>query len=181
MTSPADRVARIRSLVGAFNRHDVAGSMEHLAATVAWSRGDGTSLQGREDLAAHLGDFLAAFSDASLTPTHMLAVEPSAVVVEWILEGTHLGEWRLPGRQEPIPPTGQAVRAVGADLFGFNSAGEIESDEARIDVATLLTQISALPGSSPEPAQPRDLRSLSSRLRRSAFEFSESPPWCRAC
>ncbi len=24
-------------------------------------------------------------------------------------------------------------------------------------------------------------RSLSSRLRRSAFEFSESPPWCRAC
>jgi ketosteroid isomerase-like protein len=77
--------------------------------------------------------------------------------LEWVLEGTHLGEWRLPGRQEPIPPTGRAVRAVGADLFGFNPAGEIESDEARIDVATLLNQISAPAGSSPQPAQLREL------------------------
>jgi len=140
MTSPADRVAHIRSLVGVFNRHDVACSVEHLAAAATWSRGDGTSLHGRDNLAARLGDFFAAFPDASLTPTHMLAIEPNAVVVEWVLEGTHLGEWRLPGRQEPIPSTGRAVRAVGADLFGFNPAGEIESDEARIDVATLVTQ-----------------------------------------
>ena len=156
MPSSADRVAHIRSLVGAFNRHDVARSVEHLAAAATWSRGDGTSLHGRDNLAARLGDFLAAFPDASLTPTHMLAVEPNAVVVEWVLEGTHFGEWRLPGRQDPIPPTGRAVRAVGADLFGFNPAGEIASDEARIDVAALLTQISALPGSSPEPAQLRE-------------------------
>jgi predicted ester cyclase len=157
MTSPVDRVARTRSLVEAFNRHDVARSVERLAATVTWSRGDGASLQGRDNLAVRLGDFFTAFPDASLTPTHMLAVEPHAVVVEWVLEGTHLGAWRLPGRQEPMPPTGRAVRVVGADLFGFNPAGEIVSDEARIDVSTLLTQINALAGSSPEPAQLREL------------------------
>ena len=157
MPSSADRVAHIRSLVGAFNRHDVAGSVEHLAATVTWNRGDGTSLRGRDNLAAHLRDLFAIFPDASLTPTHILAIEPNAVVVEWILEGTHLGEWRLPGHQEPTPPTGRAVRAVGANLFGLNPAGEIESDEARIDVATLVTQISALPGPSPAPAQLREL------------------------
>lgn len=62
-------------------------------------------------------------------PTHTLAVEPDAVVVEWILTGTHLGEWRLPGRRQPIPPTGRTVRVVGADLLGFGPAGEIASDE----------------------------------------------------
>jgi predicted ester cyclase len=76
--------------------------------------------------------------------------------VEWVLEGTHLGDWQLPGRQEPISPTGRTVRVVGADLLRFNPAGEITVDEARIDVATMLTQITALPGSSPEPAQLRE-------------------------
>lgn len=156
MTSPAERVARTWSLVGAFNAHDVARSVEHLAAAVTWNRGDGTSLQGKVTLAAHLRDLFAAFPDASLTPTHTQAVEPDAVVVEWILTGTHLGAWRLPERPEPIPPTGRAMRVVGADLFGFNAAGEIESDEARIDVATLLTQIGAASGPAPEPARLRD-------------------------
>ncbi len=157
MTNPADRVARIRSLVAAFNRHDVANGVKHLAASVTWNRGDGTSLRGRDNLAAHMRDLFAGFPDISLTPTHILAIDPNAVVVEWVLEGTHLGAWRLPGHREPTPPTGRAVRAVGADLFGFNPAGEIEADEARIDLATLVTQISALPGPSPAPAQLHEL------------------------
>ena len=74
MTTPADPVVRIRSLVAAFNKRDVARSVEHLAATVTWSRGDGTPLQGRDNLAAHLQDLFAAFPDASLTATNMMAV-----------------------------------------------------------------------------------------------------------
>lgn len=151
MTNPAERVVRVRSLVEALNNHDVARSVEQLAAAATWSRGDGTSLQGRDNLAARLKDFFAAFPDASLTSTRILAVEPRSVVVEWVLEGTHLGDWRS------IPVSGRAVRIVGADLLGFNPAGEIESDEARIDVATLLAQLSASPSPPPEPAAIRAL------------------------
>ncbi len=160
MASPADRLAHVRSLIGALNRHDVAGSVEHLSATATWNRGDGTSLRGRGHLAAHLKGLFAVFPDASLTPSHIQAIEPNAVVVEWVLEGTHLGSWQLPGHQEPTPPTGRAVRAAGADLFRFNHAGEIESDEARIDVATLASQIG--PRSRPSPA-PMELRVLAER------------------
>ena len=156
MIHPADRAARVRSLVGAFNDHDVARVVEHLSAAVTWSRGDGTSVSGVDTLAARLGDFFAAFPDAAVTPTRVLTVEPRAVVVEWILQGTHLGEWRSPGRK-PIPPSGKPAYVVGADLFGFNPAGEIESDEARIDVATLLAQISGPRSSSPEPGAIRAL------------------------
>lgn len=143
MTTPADRVARVRGLIAAFNRHDVAGSVEPLAANVTWNRGDVTSLRGRDNLASRLRDVFAAFPDASLTPTHMLAIEPNAVVVEWVLEGTHTD--------------GRAVRAVGADLFGFHPAAEIESDDARVDVATMRTQIGAPPRPSPALEQVREL------------------------
>jgi uncharacterized protein (TIGR02246 family) len=64
--------------------------------------------------------------------------------VEWVLEGTHLGDFG-------IPPSGRAVRVAGADLLGFNASGEIESDEARVDVAALLAQIGGPPRSSPGP------------------------------
>jgi len=63
----------------------------------------------------------------------------------------------LPGRTEAIPPTGRAVSFVGANLIGFNAAGEIEWNEARIDIARLLTQIGIFPAPSPNPAELRDL------------------------
>jgi predicted ester cyclase len=143
MTGPNDRVARVRSLIEAFNKHDIAGTIEHHSATVTRDRGDGTSLHGREGVAAYLRALFAVFPDVTLTPIHILAVEPNAVVVEWVMEGTH--------------PTGRAVRAAGADLFGFNPLGEVESDEVRSDTAALLSQISSPPRTSPAAAQVRAL------------------------
>jgi predicted ester cyclase len=156
MTGAANRLARVRSLVTAFNDHEVARMAQHVATTVVWSRGDGTSLKGRDTLAARLEALFAAFPDASLTATRMLTVEPHAVVVEWVLEGTQLGDWRVPGREKPIAATSRTVRVVGADLLRFNPAGEIVVDEARIDVATMLTQIGAPPASTPDPGRLRE-------------------------
>lgn len=157
MKDQAEQLARIRSTILAFNAHDVAASAKHLSAAVTWSRGDGSSLRGREILATHLEELLSAFPDASLSNVQLLALEPDAVLVEWVLEATHLGAWRLPNCQEPIPPTGRAIRIIGADLVRFNSSGEIASHDARIDTAALLTQLGVLPGSSPDAAHLRDL------------------------
>jgi predicted ester cyclase/ketosteroid isomerase-like protein len=139
MTTPADRLARVRDLIAAFNRHDVAGVVEHLSATVIRSRGDGTSIRGRDEAAARLRTLFELFPDASLTPTHTLAIEPDVVVAEWFMDATY--------------PTGRAVRIVGADLFGFNAAGEIESAEARVDTAALVDQVSSPPRALPAPVQ----------------------------
>jgi predicted ester cyclase len=139
MVTPADRVARVRSLIAAFNRHDAAGVAEHLAADVIRNRGDGTSMNGRDEVAARLLTLFTFFPDASLTPTHMLAIEPDVVLAEWFMDATY--------------PTGREVRIVGADLFRFNPEGEIESAEARIDTAALVAQVSAPPHPPPEPKQ----------------------------
>lgn len=157
VTNQAEQLARIRSIVLAFNSQDVAASVQRLSAAVTWSRGDGGSLRGRDTLAKHLRELFSAFPDASLSHVQLLAIEPDAVLVEWVLEATHLGAWRLPDRQDPIPPTGRTVRVVGADLVRFNSSGEIASDDARIDTAALLTQLGLLPGSSPDATHLRDL------------------------
>ena len=157
MATSGENFARIRNLVAAFNRHDVPACAAHLSATATLSRGDGLSLEGRDALAARLQDFLIAFPDARLTPFQMLTPRSDVAVVEWTLEATHLGALRLPGRSEPIPPTGRAVRFVGANLIGFNAAGEIEWNEARIDNATLLTQIGISPAPSPNSTEIREL------------------------
>jgi predicted ester cyclase len=157
VTNQAEQLARIRSMVRAFNSQDVAASVQHLSPAVTWSRGDGRSLRGRDTLATHLHELFSAFPDASLSQVQLLAIEPNVVLVEWVLEATHLGAWRLPDRREPIPPTGRTVRVVGADLVRFNSSAEIASDDARIDTAALLTQLGVLSGSAPDAAHLRDL------------------------
>jgi predicted ester cyclase len=146
---PAARVARVLSLFRALNGHDGERCLEFFAAGATRSRGDGTSLRGRDNLAARLKSFLSTFPDASITATRVLPVEPRAVVVEWLLEGTHLGELRVADR-EPIPPSCRRVRVVGADLLRFDSEGRIESDEARVDAAAMLAQLTGGPSPSPQ-------------------------------
>ena len=159
-TSQVERLARIKSVVAAFNRHDIPACVAHLSAAARWSRGDGSTLQGREALAARLRDFFAAFPDASLTPGQILTPETDVAVVEWVLEGTHLGPLRLPDRPAPVPATGRRVRFVGAEIIGFDASGAIEWNEARIDAAALLTQLDLLPSATPRPA---DIRALAER------------------
>lgn len=72
----------------------------------------------------------------------MLAFPPDSVVVEWVLEAAQ---------------TGRAVRVAGADLISFNSADEIELDEARIDTIALQPQPGIWQDRWPEPARIRDL------------------------
>jgi len=143
MLTPAVRVARVLSLIAAVNRHDVAAVVGHQSANVVRNRGDGSSLHGREAVAAYLRAVFTVFPDVTLTPVHILTSEPGFAVVEWVMHATH--------------QNGRAVRAVGAEIFGFNASGEIELDEARIDTASMLTQIGGLPRRSPPAALLRKL------------------------
>jgi len=146
-------LVHIRSLVAAFNRQDATACAAHFAASAIWNRGDGSSFQGRENFAAVLEDFFTAFPDAVLTTSQLLAFESDTVLVEWVLKGTHLGDWSIPGRRQSIPATGRSVQIVGANLVDFNTSGEIERDEARIDTAGLLNQLGIVQGRASNPAE----------------------------
>ncbi len=157
MTSRAEQLDSLRSLVEAFNKHDVAACAAHLAADASWERGDGSTVQGREALEAGLRGFFAGFPDATLTPVEMLALEPEGALVEWVLEATHRGGLRLPGLERPLAPTGRVVRVVGAHLIGFNGSGAIEQLEARIDIAGLLGQLGIVRDAAPAAAGLQEL------------------------
>jgi predicted ester cyclase len=157
MSNNAHHLARIRGLLVAFNRQDVAATMAHFDAAVTWNRGDGAPLRGREALAEHLREFFRAFPDASLSDVKFLAIEPDAVVVEWVLSATHLGDWHAPGRREPIFATGRTVHMVGADVLRFSAAGGVVSDDARADTAGFLSQLGVVSAPPLDAAHIRDL------------------------
>jgi predicted ester cyclase len=152
-TFQSQHLANVRSLVAAFNRQDAVACAAHFAESAVWRRGDGSSFQGRENFAAALQNFFTAFPDATITPSDLLAFESDTVLVEWFLEGTHLGDWSIPGQKPLIPATGRAVQIVGANLFGFNESGEISWDEVRIDTAGLVNQLGVEKGSWSDPGE----------------------------
>lgn len=167
MSDQPVRLARTQNLIEAFNNQDIANCVQHLSSEVVWSRGDGTSLTGKDEVAAALQAFFTGFPDARMSSVLTLAFEPSAILVEWVLEGTHLGELVLSDRSESIPATGRAIRIVGADLLSFDSKGEIEWDDARIDTAVLFSQLGLAVNSNQDATRITDL----------AVRYTHA--WCR--
>jgi uncharacterized protein (TIGR02246 family) len=147
MSGPAPRLAVTWRLLEALNRRDVAAVAGFFAPNATVDRGDGTSLEGRDALAARLKAFFRDFPDAVLTSVQVAAVEPDAVVLDWLLEATQAG-------------TGRSIRMVGADLFRFNAAGQIVRDDARIDTGSLAAQVA---GTQVETHDPATIRALAAR------------------
>lgn len=143
MSKRAEHLAQAQALVVAVNYGDAAAIVRTFAPTISWRRGDGTSITGRDEVAACVHAVLHAFPDAELSEVRLLALGDDAVLVEWMLEGTHQGDLSLPGMPAPLAATGREVCVTGADLLRFDGAGAIVADEARIDLAELLRQLGA--------------------------------------
>ena len=162
-----DNLARVRALIASFNRHDADACIAGLAVGVLRARGDGEVLEGKDELAARLRDFMIAVPDARLERGQIVPFDRDAVLVEWTLDGTHLGPLSMPGRDQAFAATGRPVSFVGADLLTFNAAGESEGSQSRVATATFLAQIGV------DPAQPV----TSTALRDFAERYTAA--WCR--
>ncbi len=134
--------------------------MAGVAAGVALARGDGEVIEGKDELAARLRDFLLAIPDARLEQRQIVSFDHDAVLLEWTLDGTHLGPLSLPGREQAVAATGRPVSFVGADLLTFNAAGEIEGSQSRVATATFLAQIGVTPA---QPTTATALRDFAER------------------
>lgn len=147
-------------MIAAFNRHAVDACMAGVAGGAIFARGDGEVIEGKDELAARLREFLVAVPDARLDPRQIVPLGGAAVLVEWTLDGTHLGPLSLPRRDEAVAATGRPVSFVGADLLTFNAAGEIEGSQSRVATATFLAQIGAAPA---RPVKATALRDFAER------------------
>jgi steroid delta-isomerase-like uncharacterized protein len=148
--------------VGAQESSLVAGELPRVAVAFAeaWSCGDPDKLiaiysedaifeevilgaapiQGREALAAYAAAVYAAFPDFTATPVRGFASGNEAVL-EWILSGTYEGTFGT------LPPgAGQHVEVRVATVVELTENGLIAHDREYWDLATLLTQVGALPG-----------------------------------
>jgi len=88
-----------------------------------------------ESLARAFHGFTAAFPDIHITIEAMIAEEDKVAAV-FMFTGTHRGVWA------GVPPTGNAVKWRGADLYTI-SDGRIASLDRNADQLNLLRQLGA--------------------------------------
>jgi steroid delta-isomerase-like uncharacterized protein len=167
-------LAAVSSLVGiapgglAQDGSPMAGEMPPVAVAFAeaWSSGDpdqvaalyaedalfeevilgGAVTSTRDDLRAYVGAVFAAFPDFTATPSAAYEMG-DVVVIEWVLTGTYQGTFGT------LPPgTGQPVEVRLASVLEVGDDGLITRDSEYWDVATLLTQVGAMPGAEATPA-----------------------------
>ena len=165
MASTGDLLKWTGDFIAAFNGRDAAALGARIAENAVWHRGDGSSLEGRGALMARLEGFLSALPDARLMPRQLIPFEDDRLLLEWRLEGTHLGPLEL-GGGAVAAASGRPVSLVGADFLTFDAAGEIVRDDARVALGNLLAQIA------PANEAP-DLAAMK------AFAESYTAAWCR--
>jgi steroid delta-isomerase-like uncharacterized protein len=129
------REATVREHMESENRHDfdaTIGTFDHpryeLIAT-------GDVHDGEDEVRAYFAETRAAFPDQTNEP---LAFHHSdeAVVVEFLLRGTHLGPLR------GLPPTGRSFECRMCALFLFPPGGDrIVGERVYFDQATILRQL----------------------------------------
>ncbi len=129
------REATVREHMESENQHDfdtTIGTFDHpryeLIAT-------GDVHDGEAEVRAYFDETRAAFPDQTNEPLE-LHHSDRAVVVEFLLRGTHLGSLR------GLPPTGRAFECRMAAFFLFEEDGEkIVGERVYFDQATILRQL----------------------------------------
>jgi steroid delta-isomerase-like uncharacterized protein len=123
----------------AWNRHD-ASAIAALFPSGAVLRtvATGEVTRGRQKIRTLVEGRLQAFPDWRLDRQSMYDCD-NAVCVEWLLTGTHTGEFM------GIPPTQNSIELPGCSIFKFGPEGPLTEEIVYFDIATILRQLGVLP------------------------------------
>jgi ketosteroid isomerase-like protein len=126
----------------------VKGDSEALKAlyaqdAVAETPDQGT-ITGRDEIAAYLGEFSAAFPDAAWEDQYKHEAGDTAII-EGYFVGTNTGSMTGPNG-ETIPATGRRVRARECDIVTVEN-GVVTSHRLYFDVQDIPTQLGLAPES----------------------------------
>ena len=129
------REANVREHMDSENRHE----FEATIATFGHPRYEivptGDVFDGADEVRRYFDESRTAFPDQRNTLIEMHHADDS-IVVEFDLEGTHLGNFR------GLPPTGRAFKCRTLSIFVFEVGSDrIVSERVYFDTATILRQL----------------------------------------
>ena len=132
-----------RAGLAALNAHEAAKFAEGFAPDgVSITYGSG-EMKGREAIASDIQKFFDGFPDFKLGESNIYA-KGEIVVVEWVMNGTHKGEFM------GIKPTGKPVGIRGATVCWMTPEGLVKQEHRYMDGSTLMAQL----GQVKAPARP---------------------------
>jgi len=139
MTDMTDRIAARLKLVEEHVRHENDHKLEAIMATFgATAQYDDEPWDahyvGRDAVRAFYAGMLQALPGLRIDVQRSHASD-SAVVLEVIIRGQHLGSWR------GLPPTGAQIELPLCGIFTFDDAEHLAGERIYYDRATLLRQL----------------------------------------
>jgi steroid delta-isomerase-like uncharacterized protein len=134
-TLRAQREATVREHMESENRHDFDATIDTFDHPRYELIATGDVHDGEEEVRAYFAETRAAFPDQTNEPL-VFHHSDEAVVVEFLLRGTHLGPLR------GLPPTGRSFECRMCALFLFPPGGDrIVGERVYFDQATILRQL----------------------------------------
>ncbi|HLG01339.1 MAG TPA: ester cyclase [Acidimicrobiia bacterium] len=122
------------------NTHDPAAVAQWFSDdAVQRAVATGETARGREAIQERMAKFFQALPDVYLEVRDLFAAG-DRMCVQVTMTGTHEGD--LAG----LPPTGRRIEAEWCLVFRFGDDGLVEEELLYSDLATILSQLGALPG-----------------------------------
>lgn len=129
------RAEVVREHMASENRGEYEATLETFSHPRYELIGTGEVFDGTAEVSQYFADTKAAFPDQRNTLTAMYQ-GVDAVMVEFLLEGTHLGPLR------GLPPTGKKFKVEMSAVFAFEPAGtRIVCERVYFDAGTILRQL----------------------------------------
>lgn len=134
-TDTETRVKLVDEHVLAEVEHDVERIMRTWGASpwfddVAWNE----QSYGRDEVRKHYEELLTSFPDLTID-VKARHVTDEAVIVEVVVSGTHLGQWR------DLPPLERRMESRVCAIYTFDEAGLLELERTYYDKAAVLEQL----------------------------------------
>jgi steroid delta-isomerase-like uncharacterized protein/uncharacterized protein (TIGR02246 family) len=133
----------VRARMAALNAHEAAKFAEGFTPDgIAITYGVAEA-KGREAIASDVQKFFDGFPDFKIAESNVY-VKGDVVVVEWVVNGTHKGEFA------GVKPTNQPVGIRGATVLWVSPEGLVKQEHRYMDGSTIMAQL----GQSKGPARP---------------------------
>ena len=97
---------------------------------VAWDE----QSYGRDAVREHYDELLTSFPDLAID-VNARHVTEDAVILEVVVSGTHLGQWR------DLPPLGHRVKSRVCAIYTFDEQGLLKLERTYYDKAAVLEQL----------------------------------------
>jgi steroid delta-isomerase-like uncharacterized protein len=131
----AARIRLVDEHVGFENRHDLDGIMGTFGAAARYDdEPSGLHYNGRDEVGRFYAELLNALPGLQIDVRRRHAGD-TAVVLEVIIRGRHLGAWR------GLPATGRQIELPLCGIFTFDDEDRLAGETIYYDRATLLRQL----------------------------------------